>query len=231
MRAKLTWLFAVVVALGGLATVVGAGGKPKPSGAVPKPLSVVIHAWDGSEPCAICPDPKDNGAPYVDGQGVSAQIDQYGSLIIDFGTRNVLFKSGVLHQAAGLPDDELLVRADTYLATRGPIRLQELGENGNPNHVCHQMNWVIKDGALNTEYRLLFQRSGYPDEIGDAVAETAWALVTKTSQGKWTVEPRACGGMSVDDDAVIVSLPMKGKGDYTYWGTEALPFKLTLTAK
>jgi hypothetical protein len=231
MRTKLTWLFAVAVGLAGLATVVGAGGKPKPSGAVPVPLEVTIDPIGECDQqaggTAICPDPGDSGSPYVNGQeGVSAQIDQYGSLIIDFGTRNVLFKSVLLGQAAGL-------RADSYLATRGQTRLQELEVDGS---TCHQMNWVIYDGTFNgggTEYRLLFQRSGYSGEIGTAVEQTAWALVTRTAANEWTVEPRACGGMSVDDNAVIVSLPMKGKGGYTYVGEspEALPFRLTLTAQ
>jgi hypothetical protein len=98
------------------------------------------------------------------------------------------------------------------------------------------MNWVFYDGTFNgggTEYRLLFQRSGYSGEIGTAVADTAWALVTRTAANEWTVEPRGSGSCDTgfDYNAAVVSLPMKGKGGYTYLGTEALPFKLTLTAQ
>ena len=190
-------------------------GKPSKDWPVVR-LDVVIEDVDSlNSACSICSD--GNGA-YVDGaDGVSASFDQWGNLIIDFGTRTV--SRGVEFTFAD-PDLPSGVFLDSYVATRGAgLPLQNLQNNES---VCAQMNWAFR---ADTEYRLLFQRSDY------AVAEdSAWAFVSRVDDDTWTLEPRGMTDCDTGQDslATIVSLSTKGKQVTIPQGSEVMPFSLTL---
>jgi len=200
-------------------------GKKRPGGGgggqTPVALSAAIENTDSeNNTCDICSDSAD---PYVDGQeGVSAQLDEWGNLIIDFGQRQVNFT----FDNEALPSGP---HVNSYIATRRSGPLQGLAEGDS---VCAEMNWVFRDAT--DEYKLLFQRDG-GGSLADVTA-SAWAVVTRVDAGTWSLEPRACDNPSegriggADYMAALMSLPNRGKADVTSYGTEAMPFRLTLTA-
>jgi hypothetical protein len=205
------------------------GGKKKPGGGgglTPLALSVTIEDTDSdNKTCDIC---SDGFGDYVDGQeGVSAQFDEWGNLIVSFGQRNVDF-SFEHSDLAGISGSHV----SSYIATRFTPALQDLAE-GEENSVCAEMNWVFRDAT--DQYKLLFQRDG-GGPLADVDA-SAWAVVTRVGPDTWSLEPRACNpppdGRSIgaDDSAAIVSLPNRGKANVTSYGTEQMPFKLTLSRK
>lgn len=210
---------AVVVLVSGLSFVTLRAEPqrgPKPGPAPTIPLSVTVEVTDAAgNACAICPDAAD---PYVNGQeGVDARLDHYGNLILDFGPRNVEF-------AFGNPDLPGGSYAGSYVATRALTgRLQDMAEGTSQ---CAEMNWVFRNGAR--EYRLLYQRSGYPGAID--VSNSAFAFVTRTDADTWTIEPRGVADCADGNDleATVISVPTRGKVVYTDHGAEALPFRLTL---
>jgi hypothetical protein len=199
-------------------------GKKKPGGGTgsqtPVSLSVTIENTDSdNNACDICSDSAD---PYVDGQeGVSAQLDEWGNLIVDFGLRQVDFTFDNEALPSGL-------HVNSYIATRRSGPLQGLAEGAS---VCAEMNWVFRDATK--EYKLLFQRDGGgPLEDVDA---SAWAVVRRIDADTWSLEPRACDNppdgrvAGADYKAALMSLPNRGKADVTSYGTEAMPFSLTLS--
>jgi len=196
----------------------------KPGGnrgtATPVSLSVTIEASDSyGQDCAICADSPDPDLdPYVDGQdGVRASFDEWGNLIVDFGFRSVGFDFADERLPSGL-------YAGSYIATRlgGILQQMPVGTIS-----CSEMNWVVWDAT--TGYTLLFQRDGAAPEADEAAS--AWALVKRVDDDTWTLEPRSCGGSGTDDLAAVVSAPNRGKVTYTFYGTLAMPFKLTLTPR
>ena len=200
-------------------------GKKKPGGGAgsqtPVALSVTIEDTDSNNnACDICSD----GDPYVNGQeGVSAQLDEWGNLIVAFGQRSVdfSFEHPDLASASGS-------HVSSYIATRRSGPLQSLAEGTS---VCAEMNWVFRDAA--NEYKLLFQRDG-GGPLADVDA-SAWAVVTRVDEDTWSLEPRACDAppdgrfAGADYEAALMSLPNRGKADVTAYGIEAMPFRLTLS--
>lgn len=201
------------------------GGKKKPGGGggqTPVALSVTIENTDSDiNACDIC---SDGLGDYVDGQdGVSAQFDEWGNLIVSFGQRQVNF----MFDNVDLPSGS---HVSSYIATRFTPALQGLEDQQS---VCAEMNWVFRDAT--DEYKLLFQRDGGGSL--DDVNASAWAVVTRVGPDTWSLEPRACdappdGRLSGEDyKAAIMSLPNRGKANVTSYGTEQMPFKLTLSRK
>lgn len=196
----------------------GGGG----GGQLPVALSVTIEGTDSANnACEICPD---GFGEYVDGQeGVSARLDEWGNLIVDFGQRDVRFT----FDNDALPSGSYV---NAYIATRRSGPLQSLDVDAS---VCAEMNWVFNDGT--TAYKLLFQRDGGGSWAYATLS--AWAVVTRIGPDTWSLEPRACDAppdgrdAGRDSVAALMSLPNRGKAVVTDYLPEQMPFKLTLVAQ
>jgi hypothetical protein len=174
--------------------------------------------------CAICPD---GLGPYENGlDGVDASLDQYGSLIVDFGpVRPVEFSFDLPDQPLGAePPGGAHVNA--YLSTRfsnPPGFTQDLpvGEQQ-----CTELNWTFTlDDTDRTQYRILFHRTGLVN-----VDATSFAVVTRADENTWQVAPAAAGcNTGTPDLAAVVSAPTRGRTLFTNHGTYWMPFGLTLT--
>jgi len=195
-------------------------GKAKPGTTSSVPLSVTL---DNSE-CAICSD----GEPYDDGMdGVEASLDQYGNLIIDFGSmRSVAFAFGSPEEPVGDVPPPGGLQNNVYLSTRFPTPSGFMQDLPVGAEQCVELNWTFTlDDSSNTQFRLLFHRTGVVN-----VEDTSHALVTRLEAETWTVEPVAADcNAGTPELARVVSAPTRGRTVLTDHGTYWMPFSLTLT--
>ena len=201
-------------------------------------LAVTVSDRSDSEDYRI---ESDGDGPYVDGQnGVSARLDQYGNLIVNFqssrrGTRRVAFDYSCAY--AGSPecgvapiDPPSGLHDKSYISTLcpdGPLitctKIQSMLEGSSQ---CVQLNWQFID-AQGRLWRNGFQRTrDLPVQEG-----TAYAVVSRTEPDTWTVQPSAaaCQGENPPNVARTFHVEtLKSKWIYTHGEPYWLPFKLTL---
>lgn len=184
----------------------------------------------------------DGGGVYIDGQvGVSARIDQYGNLIIDFGAprkgtgRGVSFDYSCPFDSTDqlpacgpeLADPPSGVHTRSYISTVCPtdgpcMDLQALPAG---DQQCVQMNWQFIDGQGRTWRNGFHRNRDLPDQEG-----TAYAVVTRLSDTEWSVEPQAaaCQAGSANVARVFQVESVKGRWVYSDSGLYWLPFRLLL---
>lgn len=160
-------------------------------------------------------------AIYTAGQdGVAANIDKYGNLIIQFQTtratiRRLIYKYGREGVSPGSGSNH-------YLSTIG-ANLQEMPF---PSSVSVKSCPLYEDESAR-QYRHSFNRdcqSGFEargEDLGSAL------LVTRIDASTWVVEPDPATAAN----ARAFAINIKGRGDVTDFGLISLPFKRTLRAK
>jgi hypothetical protein len=201
------------------------GAGQKPNTYTPVPLVVTMNACSAllSEICGddFAHDPLGD-TTYTDGQdGVSATIDQYGNVIINFQTtrakmRGLVYKYGSVTPAP--PGGGFNHYFSTIRQESGP-GLQTMPLDVPVNlRSCP----LYVDDAGQYQYRHGFSRdcqSGLGDEGSPLV-------VTKTSPTTWEIVPAASAA------ARVFSVTMKGRLQVQSFNPLMdLPFKMTLTAK
>ena len=202
------------------------------------PLAVTVSDRTSTEDYRI---ESDGLGAYVDAQnGVSARLDQYGNLIVNFqsgrrGTRRVSFDYSCAY--ANGPDCGVApidppsgLQDRSYISTLCPddpaltcTKIQQMTEQTSQ---CVQLNWQFVD-AQGRQWRNGFQRTrDLPVQEG-----TAYALVSRTGADTWTVEPSAaaCQGQNPANVARTFQVEtLKSKWIYSHGEPYWLPFKLTL---
>jgi hypothetical protein len=215
-----------VLALGAL-TMAGA----KPGTVTPVPLEVEFD--DVSPGRRIT---SDGQGSYSDGeQGVAAQIDQYGNVIVNFQTtgsplRQVRFDYTESLGATGSPpvdEDNVIAPPNSYFATLHPNgpKLQEMALGDSQ---CLEAGFSFTlDDASRTQYRHSFHRDlGRPIDFTD----TSYLVATRTEAG-WELEPKADDCQPEIDVIKLIATPTRGKFKFTDHGRYRMSMKMTLTAK
>jgi hypothetical protein len=202
------------------------GAGQKPNTYTPVPLVVTMNACGGPLVPEICGDggdpDVDGNTTYTDGQdGVTANIDQYGNVIINFQTtrakmRALVYKYGSVTPAP--PGGGSNHYFSTIRQESGP-GLQTMPLNVPVNlRSCP----LYVDDAGQYQYRHGFSRdcqSGSGDEGSPLV-------VTKTSPTTWEIEPAAPAAARVFRVTTTGRLQVQ-----SFSPLMDLPFKMTLTAK
>jgi hypothetical protein len=186
----------------------------------------------------------DLAGDYVDGeQGVSARLDRYGDLIVNFqadpraGRRQVSFDyscatSGTCGSSPdempiGLQDRGYISTVCREVSTGFPCTSPKIQEMPDGTEQCVQLNWEFTD-VFGQHWRNGFHRNrDLPNQEG-----TAYGVVTRIDANTWTVEPRAaaCQGDNMPGIARTFRIETVRSKVVTHdFGTFWLPFKLTLT--
>lgn len=216
----------------GILTVSAGLAAQRPNTTTPVPLTVVVDD-DGTSITS------DAGGPYVDGQdGVAANIDKYGNLIINFQTGKTpvrkLYYDYSDPQDGQLPGG-LLAPPNNYVSTirqeGDTTKMQDLAIGQSQ---CVRANVTYTTDDEKTQFRLLFQRSG----TGADVEETAYLRATRTeneTDGRrtWTVESESSSGCDNGYPGIarLIDTPLVGKFRYTDRGRYHMPFRLFLTER
>lgn len=189
----------------------------------------------------------DGFGEYVDGgQGVSARLDRYGNLIVNFqvdprtGQRRVQFDyscpaSGAsvtcglvpAEPPSGLQDRAYISTVCREVGTGVPCSSPAVQDMAVGKEQCVQLNWEFTDGAGRSWRNGFHRNRDLPNQQG-----TAYGVVTRNSADTWTVEPRAadCQAGNVPGVARTFKIEtVRSKSIYYDFGTFWLPFKLTLT--
>ena len=222
------WLGAVAVCVLALGALTMAGAKP--GTVTPVPLDVVFDDSPGRRITS------DGQGPYSDGvDGVAAQIDQYGNVILNFQTtqsaiRKVHFDySDSLGGTGGPPVDvnNVIAPPNSYFATLHPTG-QKLQGMAVGSSLCLEAGFSFTlDDAPRTQYRNSFHRDlGRPIDF----TNTSYMVATRTAT-TWELEPKAAGCQSVPDVIKLIATPTRGKFTFTDHGLYLMPMKMTLTAK
>ncbi|HEX4947508.1 MAG TPA: hypothetical protein VFZ34_12635 [Blastocatellia bacterium] len=249
---KKTTLLLITLALGfSLVAIAALAQKPKTYPTVPL---IVSFRDAGSTDCNTIEDPRcadrirsDGLGAYTHGvQGVSATIDQYGYLNLNFQTsdsplRQVYFDYSVRFPSASNPEPPLTPPAPG-LQPKAQLTTLPLGEgNYTPiQNMALGSSQCVKTGIAftwadkkKTQWRSNFRRS---DTFTAQTAQTSYGVVTcegVDSTGKcisWTLEPKSnCSGY--DSIGELLHTPTVGPFNFTDYGLYYLPFKLTLTKK
>ena len=183
----------------------------------------------------------DGAGPYQDGlSGVSAVLDQYGNLIVNFDQprrgsgRLVAFDYSCPVNEDGLPEcgstaadppSGLHPRAFISTVCKTGATCSRIQEMAAGSSQCMQLNFQFTD-ALGRSWRNGFHRDrDLPSQDG-----TAYALIARDlNQPLWTVEPKAVCGSGNDGFARTFQVEtVKSQWVYTDYGVFSLPFKLTL---
>lgn len=199
------------------------GAPAKPGTYTPVPLVVTVNACSPLNASEICGDgfetDTDGNSVYRDGEdGVKAQIDQYGNVIIDFQTtrakiRGLVYKYG---SASPAPSGG---GSNHYLSTIGGA-LQAMNFV-DPTNVSSCP--LYDDDNGQPQYRHGFNRdcqSGF-GPVG------APLVVVRSSATAWEIEPDPQAGAL----ARVFSITTKGPVQKTDFGFIGLPFRMSLRAK
>lgn len=183
----------------------------------------------------------DGAGAYQDGvSGVSAVLDQYGNLIVNFAQprrgagRLVAFDYSCPVDEDGVPAcgsataDPPSGLHSAYISTvcrtgATCARIQDMAPGASQ---CVQLNWQFVDGSGRTWRNGFHRDRDLPDQEG-----TAHALVTRdVTQSLWTVEPRGpqCGSGTDGYARTFMVDTVKSGWRYTDFGLFSLPFRLTL---
>jgi hypothetical protein len=186
----------------------------------------------------------DGMGEYVDGvDGVSARLDRYGDLIVNFqadprtGRRRVHFDYSCTTSAtcgslpdeppSGLQDRAYISTVCPEVGTGLPCTGPKIQEMHDGTEQCVQLNWEFTD-VFGQHWRNGFHRNrDLPEQEG-----TSYGVVTRIDANTWTVEPRAasCQGGNMPGIAKTFRIDtVRSKVVYTNFGTFWLPFKLILT--
>jgi hypothetical protein len=223
----LTCLAVVVTCAGAYSQRDAAAAKP--SGPPVVGLNVTVEATDsGGNPCRIC---SDGLGPYVNGvDGVSARLDSYGNLIIDFAAgngapvRKLSFDYTSPVEPGNVPN--IPPPYDSYMSTRfhpeGNIQDMPVGAAQ-----CMESVIIFHDQSGNhgNLYSNDFHRN--TGSLGD----TAYVVISRTSATTWEAEPKELAGECNSGLATIArvsSQPTSGPGSGTQYGRFYMPFKMTL---
>jgi hypothetical protein len=189
-----------------------------------------------------------DGGEYVDGeQGVSARLDRYGDLIVNFQVdprnwrRQVRFDYSCTanpdttvgacapraEPPSGLQDRAYISTVCREVFTGFPCSSPKIQEMAVGTEQCVQLNWEFTD-VFEQHWRNGFHRNrDLPLQEG-----TAYGVVTRTGDDTWTVEPRAasCQGDNMPGIARTFRIEtVRSKFVFNDFGTFWLPFNLTLT--
>jgi hypothetical protein len=192
----------------------------------PVSLSVVINDTDSGngEPYQIR---SDSGGPYVDTvNGVSAQINQYGILMIGFGPhRGVYFDYSQRYD-----QPQSVATSGLYAAVNLSIQVPStpLQAMGNGTSQCVPLGWFYTDHN-GIDWRDTFQ---FP---GSSTGKGGTALITRSDNSTWfAVAANNTCGVSDDPAPVWVNYVTRLSGK-RYTVTDAgeyyVPFNLTMTKK
>ena len=173
------WMGAVAVCVLALGALTMAGAKP--GTVTPVPLEVVIRRLAPGRRIT-----SDGQGPYSDGvDGVAAQIDQYGNVILNFQTtqsaiRKVHFDYSDPLGATGAPPvdgNNVIAPPNSYFATLHPNgpKLQGMAVGSS---LCLEAGFSFTlDDASRTQYRHSFHRDlGRPIDFTD----TSYLVATRT---------------------------------------------------
>lgn len=191
----------------------------------------------------------DGMGEYVDGvDGVSARLDRYGDLIVNFqadprtGRRRVHFDyscpanlatatvtcgSYPVDPPTGLQDRAYISTVCREIGTGFPCTGPKIQEMHDGTEQCVQLNWEFTDD-VGQSWRNGFHRNrDLPNQAG-----TAYGVVTRIDANTWTVEPSgaSCQGDNMPGVARTFRIEtVRSKFVSHDFGTFWLPFKLTLT--
>ena len=224
------WMGAVAVCVLALGALTMAGAKP--GTVTPVPLDVEFDDSPGRRITS------DGQGPYSDGvDGVAAQIDQYGNVILNFQTtqsamRKVHFDYSDPLDATGAPPDEdgdnIIAPPNSYLATL-PGNGQKLQNMAVGSSQCLEagFSFTIED-ASRTQYRNSFHRN-----LGANIdfTNTSYLVATRTLPTEWELEPKATPCQNVIDVIKLVETPTRGKFNFTDDGRYYMSMKITLKEK
>jgi hypothetical protein len=222
------WL---TVAIGILTLSAGLAAQ-KPNTTTPVALAVVVDDV-GTRITS------DAGGPYVDGQdGVAANIDKYGNLIINFQTGKTPVRK--LYYNYDDPQDGQTLGGDlappnNYVSTirqeGDTTKMQDLAVGQSQ---CVRANVTYTTDDEKTQFRVLFQRG----VTGIDVEETAYLHVTRTAnetdgRRTWTVDSESTSGCDNGYSGIarLIDTPLVGKFKYTDRGRYHMPFRLFLTER
>ena len=203
------------------------GAGQKPNTYTPIPLVVTMNACDVLRAAEICGDGFDKddlgNTTYTDGQdGVAANIDQYGNVIIAFQTARAPKMRWLVYKYGGATPAPPGVGSNHYFST---IRLEpgrglQTMDLNFPVNLGSCPQYV--DDAGQYQYRHGFSR----DCQSGLGAEGSPLVVTKFSLTTWEIEPATPAA------ARVFSVTTKGRFQVqTFTPLMELPFKMTLTAK
>lgn len=199
----------------------------------PVSLDVVIESSDSfGGACGIC---SDEGGAYLDGiDGVTAEFDQYGNLIIDFlaGRSQTPFRKiqydfrqpyadGAVDRGVVAPDDNYM---STVHAPQTPMQLMGPGSTQCAGGI---VTYTLDD-AKRTQFRVYFQRPLAPFDM----SMTSGLLVTRVDENTWTVETKNAGCADPSPGVGrLIETPTKGAFDYSNRGLYQMPLNMTLTRR
>lgn len=225
-------LAGAIVILAGLTYGPAAGpasaAKPTPHPTYPPvPLVVTVEDFDSDgTACRIC---DDGLGAYVNGfQGVTAVIDAYGNVIINFNATEtpVVRKLQFDHSQPVNPANTFRPPAalNSYLSTQfhpaGSIQNMTIGTSQ-----CIQSDILFTDHASSQMYRHNYRKTqGAPDS-----SQTAYLVVSRVNAETWELEPKIdpCNP-TYATVAKLLSNATRGNGALTDLGNYRLPFKMTL---
>jgi len=197
----------------------------------PVPLVVTVEAADSNNvACKIC---SDGLGDYSDGvDGVSANIDQYGNLIINFDDAQTPFRKLDFDYSNPVnPSNAFRPPAsqNSYLSTvPGPnnVPIQNLSVGAEQ---CVQLGISFTDtDKAKTQYRDSFHRNLTNFDVSQA----SYGVVTRTSSTTWELEPKVSScNTGVATEGELITTPSVGKFVFTDRGAWYLPFKMSLRAK
>lgn len=226
-------LAGALVILAGLAYGPGTGSasaaKPTPHPTYPPvPVVVTVEDFDSDgNACRIC---DDGLGSYVNGfQGVLANIDAYGNIIVNFNASDTPTVRKLQFDYSQPVDPANMFRPpaarNSYLSTQthpaGSLQVMTIG-----TAQCIHANFQFRD--VDTPKTLY--RSGFQNSVFD-ISQTAYLVVTRVNADVWEVEPKSTVGGCNDATATVARLmsnPTHGNGPTIDRGLYRLPFKMTL---
>jgi hypothetical protein len=210
----------------------------KPNTTTPVPLNVVVDDSAGMRVTS------DGLGAYSDGvDGVGANIDQYGDVIINLQTTNVSYRKVQYSYAEPLDGQALPAILASYLdadrsispeysylstlrANAADPKLQDLPVSAQS---CLEGGFAFTlPDAKKTQYRNSFHRGG---TNVDRSAETSYLIATRVDSDTWTLEPAAGCGFPLEGVAQLIETPTVGKFSFKDRGLYHMPMKLTLSRK
>ena len=191
----------------------------------------------------------DGMGEYVDGvDGVSARLDRYGNLIVNFQadprtgrrrvhfdysctadlvTRGVTCGSFPAEPPTGIQDRAYISTVCREVGTGLPCSSPRIQDMAIATEQCVQLNWEFTDGSGQSWRNGFHRNRDLPLQEG-----TAYGVVTRTDTDTWTVEPVAAPCQTVNMPGVARTFrieTVKSRLVLYDLGPFWLPFKLILT--